>query len=214
MFFQIEILREAVRYLSSENTKLRGRKFHVSFPFRPYCCTFEVVLLLECVSTSQDDVTSLRPLRVPYRSQNEKFTYLIEENSGDSEENVRSTPSLMELTRRVKAAVTNYHEVLATTCLVRLKGGSESRDTPEAQLARQSERLLQAKRELEKVRTNLLWICNLDYLLRKCTCWHYRHKRICWFTPNLDRDTEQWRQIWRPLYLHERHISWIWRDQI
>ncbi|KAM7539850.1 hypothetical protein Aperf_G00000044927 [Anoplocephala perfoliata] len=131
---EIETLREAVRYLSSENTKLRGRKFH-------------------------DDVMSLRPLRVPYRNQIEKSTGSTDEESSEEseKENMKSSaPSLTELTRRVKAAVTSYHEVLATTRLVNLKGGSESRDTPEAQLARQSERLLLAKRDLEKAQEDLL----------------------------------------------------------
>lgn len=98
---------------------------------------------------------SLLPLRLPYRNQK-----VVDETTTESEEaKAKDTEvlSLTELTRRVKSAVSRYHDVLSTTQLVRLSnsvGGAPRRvgDTAEVQLARQSERMLQAKRDLEKVR--------------------------------------------------------------
>ncbi|VDM20749.1 unnamed protein product [Hydatigera taeniaeformis] len=101
---------------------------------------------------------SLLPLRLPYRNQK-----VAGEKAAKAEVEAKDTeaPSLTELTRRVKSAVSMYHNVLSTTQLVRL---SNSDDTPphracrtaEAQLAHQSERLLQAKRELQKAQDDLL----------------------------------------------------------
>ncbi|KAL5111951.1 Dynactin subunit 1 [Taenia crassiceps] len=124
---EIEALREAVAYLASENTKLRGRKLH-------------------------EEVMSLLPLRFPYRNQK-----VAEDKTVEAEEVL----SLTELTRRVKLAVSRYHDVLSTTQLVRLSdsvGASPHKvcDTAEAQLVRQSERLLQAKRDLEKAQDDLI----------------------------------------------------------
>nr|CDS22634.1 dynactin subunit 1 [Echinococcus granulosus] len=131
---EIEVLREAVRYLASENMKLRGHKLH-------------------------EEVMSLQPLRFPYRIQ-KKFdekTMEVEE----AETKNAGVPSLTELTRRVKLAVSRYHDVLSTTQLVRLPdfAGAASHsacDTAEAQLIRQSECLLQVKRDLEKAQDDLL----------------------------------------------------------
>ena len=67
------------------------------------------------------------------------------------------TPGLVELTRRVKAAILQYHTVLATTQLVCLAPKSQDRrEAPEAQLVRQAERLLKVKSDLEKAQDDLL----------------------------------------------------------
>nr|CDS27434.1 dynactin subunit 1 [Hymenolepis microstoma] len=126
---EIETLRETVRYLTSEVTKLRGRKFH-------------------------EDVMALTPLQVPYCNQRKQLEASADDEGNSDKENMKSSSSLSltELTRRVNAAVTNYHHVLATTRLIRLEGD----ESPETQLARQTERLLQAKRNLEKAQEDLL----------------------------------------------------------
>ncbi|KAL5971770.1 Dynactin subunit 1 [Taenia solium] len=131
---EIGALREAVGYLASENAKLRGRKLH-------------------------EEVMSLLPLRFPYRNQK-----VVDEKTAEAEEAKPENTevlSLTELTRRVKSAVSRYHDVLSTTQLVRLSDSADAaphgvRDTAEAQLARQSERLLQARRDLEKAQDDLL----------------------------------------------------------
>ncbi|VUZ55728.1 unnamed protein product [Hymenolepis diminuta] len=126
---EIETLRETVRYLTLEVTKLRGRKLH-------------------------EDVMALTPLRVPYRNLQKQFTTSADDEENSDKENMKTLPalSLTKLTRQVNAAVTNYHHVLATTRLIRLTGD----ESPEAQLAHQTERLLQAKHDLEKAQEDLL----------------------------------------------------------
>ncbi|CDS35840.1 dynactin subunit 1 [Echinococcus multilocularis] len=131
---EIEVLREAVRYLASENMKLRGHKLH-------------------------EEVMSLQPLRFPYRNQKKFDEKTMEVDEAETKN--AGVPSLTELTRRVKLAVSGYHDVLSTTQLVRLPdfAGADSHsacDTAEAQLIRQSERLLQVKRDLEKAQDDLL----------------------------------------------------------
>ncbi|VDN95969.1 unnamed protein product [Rodentolepis nana] len=130
MLNEMEGLRETVRYLTSEVTKLRGRKFH-------------------------EDVMSLTPLNVPYCNQRKRLEALADDEGNSEKENMKlpSSLSLTEVSRRVNAAVNNYYHVLATTRLIRLAGD----ESPEAQMAREKERLLQAKRGLEKVLTLLLF---------------------------------------------------------
>ncbi|VDD80908.1 unnamed protein product [Mesocestoides corti] len=139
---EIEVLREALKYVSSENVKLKGRKFHVSFLSS---------IVFPQTLTAIEQVAALRPLLIPHRGCKEK-TQAVDEGKENQ------SPTLTQLTRQLKAAVSLYHNVLATTSLVKLPSGGIAKpsETPEAQLAYQTERLVQAKNELEKAQEDLL----------------------------------------------------------
>ena len=99
-------------------------------------------------------MATLRPLHVPYSKRKAES---VKEEEEEETPASSSAPSLSQLTRRVKAAVAQYHTVLATTQLVRLSTDSQGkRESPEAQLARQSESLLRAKSDLQKAQEDLL----------------------------------------------------------
>uniref|UniRef100_A0A0X3NQ18 Dynactin subunit 1 n=1 Tax=Schistocephalus solidus TaxID=70667 RepID=A0A0X3NQ18_SCHSO len=142
---EVEALREAVSALSSENFKLRGDKMH-------------------------KQVASLRPLQLPHRSFLGKLSAQAKEGSDEVQQPPKANATASELSslsRRAQLAVQNFHEILATQQLVRLprpnaadsqsrRADDEPSESPAAQLARQTSRLLQAKNQMEKVQEEII----------------------------------------------------------
>nr|VZH96704.1 unnamed protein product [Spirometra erinaceieuropaei] len=145
---EVEALREAVSALSSENFKLRGEKMH-------------------------NQVASLRPLRLPRRCVLGKLPTQATERSDETQQQSQAASTASELSslsRRAQLAVQHFHEILATQQLVRLprpkaataadsssgRADDEPSESPAAQLARQTGRLLQAKNQMEEVQEEII----------------------------------------------------------
>ncbi|KAL7062605.1 hypothetical protein AAHC03_0940 [Spirometra sp. Aus1] len=145
---EVEALREAVNALSSENFKLRGEKMH-------------------------NQVASLRPLRLPRRCVLGKLPTQATERSDETQQQSQAASTASELSslsRRAQLAVQHFHEILATQQLVRLprpkaataadsssgRADDEPSESPAAQLARQTGRLLQAKNQMEEVQEEII----------------------------------------------------------